>query len=342
MSSGAPQWLRGTLDDALVHLGATASAEDREAEVSRLLSCWEGLEGPVPGFRFLSVMFEKLDLLDGLASDSDLLHLAMAYRGSGESADWDDLPVLERLDHQPDGLNEEDAERLLKLGLPKETVHRIDELLEQLQHHLPLSEDLDGQILVDADMSVLATSPQAYKRLVAAIMEKPQTDPGELVERRRKFVQGLLDRPRIYYTPVAAEWEEIARQNLESELANLEARNRDKSGISRADKGKTQRGDATAEPEEPPAQNRPKASGESSKPSVVVMRSASPRRPTPTNANPQALTETRRAPLIKGFADALATGQPGNRGQDAFSATSSTLESAADLIERHRRNQSSK
>lgn len=342
MGSGAPQWLRAALDDALVRLGASASSKEREAEVTRVLDYWEGRVGPISGFRFLSSMFEKLDLMDGLASDSDLLHVAMAYRGSGDSAGWSDLPILEVPEGEPVGLADDDAANLRRLGIDDDVVERIHSLLKQLHRYTPNDEDLDAKILIDADMSVLAASPQAYKQLMTAIFEVLEAESDDLMERRRLFAQRLLDRPRIYHTPIAADWEKTARQNLEAELASLTARAKPEGVFDEPSAESPRENESDVKMRDEGTQKPARAAGEAPKSPVVVVRPASPKR-TPISAeSEEAAPKQRRAPLVKALADLSDGDGRGGDGQDDFSATASTLESAADLIERHRRKQSSK
>ncbi|MER7458947.1 hypothetical protein [Micromonospora sp. NPDC126480] len=80
--------------------------------------------------------------------------------------------------------------------------------------------DADGGLLCDADLAVLAASPEAYDRYAAAIrreyahVPEPQFRAG-----RARVLATLLARPTLYHHPaLSTRWEQPARANLTREL----------------------------------------------------------------------------------------------------------------------------
>lgn len=333
MSSGAPQWLASAIDDALVNLGATVSAKEREVEVDRILQSWDKNVGPFPGLRFLSAMLEKLDLLDGPASDSDLLRLVMTYRVTQVAGNWNNAqqaasslgigqPDPQSFGEQMPSDDEEGLtlqHRLEALGVPKSTATRAKELLRQLRHHHPDENDFDAKILVDADMSVLAAVPQDYKKLTTTLYaDSAEPDPERFFRERRKFVRHLLDSSTIFYTPVAAAWEEPARTNLEAELVLLD--------------GKLRVFGQQEDVQEKPAEQR-RPSGK-----AQLVRTSLAKKIDAIDKTEESESPARVSTLLK--ASSLSRTEENEGEEEDFSSTS-TLESVADLIERGRQSRAS-
>ncbi|MDO5034595.1 MAG: hypothetical protein Q4E01_04320, partial [Actinomycetaceae bacterium] len=102
---------------------------------------------------------------------------------------------------------------------------RVCELLHAVIGHDTSIDDVDATALIDATQYDLAATPQEYKRYRASLREEfSSLSDLEYFRARRRFVKMLLQRPQIFLSPAGAAWEATARQNLEAELANLEAR----------------------------------------------------------------------------------------------------------------------
>jgi predicted metal-dependent HD superfamily phosphohydrolase len=89
--------------------------------------------------------------------------------------------------------------------------------------HDPTPGDVNGLLLCDADLAVLARSPDGYDRYAAAIREEYAHVPDAAFRSGRAAVlRRLLDLPALYRTPELHErWEAPARANLRRELDGL-------------------------------------------------------------------------------------------------------------------------
>ncbi len=90
--------------------------------------------------------------------------------------------------------------------------------------HDPAPGDRSGELLCDADLAILAASPQryaAYTRDVRA--EYAHVPDADFAQARSGVLRGLLAPERVYRTPVSRSWERRARANVEAELAQLSA-----------------------------------------------------------------------------------------------------------------------
>ncbi|PNW74159.1 hypothetical protein CHLRE_13g587650v5 [Chlamydomonas reinhardtii] len=91
-------------------------------------------------------------------------------------------------------------------------------LLQRLRH--------DAALLLDADLSALGGSPQAYAAYAADIRAEYQPHYGAAAYAagRCRVLRGFLQRPELYFTSRGrSQHEAAARANLAAELAELEA-----------------------------------------------------------------------------------------------------------------------
>ncbi len=89
--------------------------------------------------------------------------------------------------------------------------------------HAPEPQDRAGQLLCDADLSVLGSGTSEYARYVAAVRDEYAHIPAkEFTEGRRVVLQRLLALDPLYRTAEGRKrWTWRARANLERELASL-------------------------------------------------------------------------------------------------------------------------
>lgn len=88
------------------------------------------------------------------------------------------------------------------------------------------SHKTDNQLfepLLDADLSILGASPEAYAAYSAAIRAEYRNVPeAAFTTGRLAFIRSVLGRPSIFLTPLAqARFEQAARRNLQEELRRL-------------------------------------------------------------------------------------------------------------------------
>ncbi len=112
------------------------------------------------------------------------------------------------------------AEHRLPPTAPKSEVVRLVRLTAG---HDPAEGDADGAALCDADLAVLAGSPEEYAAYAAEIRQEFGFVPDDAFrEGRAAVLRRLLALPRLFHTPHAvARWEPTARFNLHGELRLL-------------------------------------------------------------------------------------------------------------------------
>ncbi|MET9863011.1 hypothetical protein ABZY93_27670 [Streptomyces smyrnaeus] len=214
-----------------------------------LISARDGAEGPDPtpyGEDLLGRWAEPhrryhatahlrtvLDRVDELAA-----HLTPGEPGGAPSADLDaDLDAVRLAAwfhdavYRPDrSENEERSARLAERALPEAGVARartaeVARLVRLTVSHDPAPGDLDGELLCDADLAVLAGTPEQYAHYAAEIRQEYAFVPDAAFrEGRSTVLHQLLGLPHLYRTPYArTRWEPAARHNLTTELRLLEA-----------------------------------------------------------------------------------------------------------------------
>lgn len=114
---------------------------------------------------------------------------------------------------------------LTTAGEPIDVVDEVVRLILVTQHHDPADTDANAAVLSDADLAVLAGSPDAYARYASDIRaEWSDLDDASFNAGRAAILREFLGRPQLFRTPTGqASWESTARHNLATELALLAA-----------------------------------------------------------------------------------------------------------------------
>jgi len=123
--------------------------------------------------------------------------------------------------------NEEDsavwaADWLQERGAAKPVIARIaDHILDTKSHDTPNS--LDGQYMLDIDLSILGTRPDIYDEFELNIRREYKRVPGFIFRKKRKAIlEGFLARDAIYATEHFREkLEQPARINLLRAVSQL-------------------------------------------------------------------------------------------------------------------------
>ncbi|MEV8632578.1 metal-dependent phosphohydrolase [Streptosporangium sp. NPDC051023] len=158
----------------------------------------------------LEAVLAHIDALAGHAVDPDLVRLAAWFH----DAVYDPRR----------GDNEERSARLAEralpeLGMPAEAVGTVARLVRLTLTHAPEPGDADGAVLCDADLAILASSPEDYAAYTAAVREEYSFVPDEAFrEGRAAVLRSLLDLPVIFHI---ADFEARARANIHAELERL-------------------------------------------------------------------------------------------------------------------------
>lgn len=124
--------------------------------------------------------------------------------------------------------NEERSAHLAERALPEAGVDaartaEVARLVRLTVSHDPEPDDVNGELLCDADLAVLAGPPQEYARYAAAVRKEYAFVPDDRFRAGRADVlRQLLGMPQLFRTAYARErWERVARRNLETEMELL-------------------------------------------------------------------------------------------------------------------------
>ncbi|OLT27481.1 metal-dependent phosphohydrolase [Nocardiopsis sp. CNR-923] len=118
------------------------------------------------------------------------------------------------------------AERLLTaLDVDPGRVREVARLVRMTADHRTEPGDANGAVLCDADLSVLASSPDEYLAYTAAVRAEYRRVPDALFRAGRlRILRKLVLAPHLYETEYGrAHWELRARENVEAEIRRLEA-----------------------------------------------------------------------------------------------------------------------
>lgn len=112
-------------------------------------------------------------------------------------------------------------EQLLACDVSAEVAEAVAAIVLSTIAHT--SDDRATQVMLDADLAILAAEPVLYARYVDAVRAEYDTvSDDEWQAGRAAVLSRLLDRPFLYATePARRRWEASARRNLAAELATL-------------------------------------------------------------------------------------------------------------------------
>lgn len=177
-----------------------------------LLGAWGSPDRYYHDQRHLAEMLDRLDELP--VPDADRVPVALAA--------WFHDAVYDR---EP-GAEERSAlwaeSALDGLVTPGE-VREVARLVRLTEHHTPSPGDAAGAAVCDADLAILASSPDRYAESTADIRrEYAHLDDDAFRRGRTAVLEGLLARVHLFTTPLGRrDWELLARVNLTAELGRL-------------------------------------------------------------------------------------------------------------------------
>ncbi|WP_076465136.1 HD domain-containing protein [Actinomyces mediterranea] len=224
MGAQAPQWLFSSFTDSMQEIGATASAAQLDAEGRDLVARWSDPERRLHNTRHLINVLAHIDELAATAHDPDVLRIATWYHGASLNRCLSVKLAGADPVSSAGACIEITREHLTSLGVSEDVTNRVCELLSFLARHRAPRSDLDAQVLVDADLAMLAVSPQEYKKYRESLRnELSDVSDVDFTQARRLVVKKLLAFDSIYQSPLGETWESAARSNLEVELTRLDA-----------------------------------------------------------------------------------------------------------------------
>jgi predicted metal-dependent HD superfamily phosphohydrolase len=131
-------------------------------------------------------------------------------------------------DGQPDA---EERSAQWALGADVPTAPEVARLVRLTEHHRPADDDINGCVLSDADLAILAAPARRYNEYTADVRREYAHVPDDLFAAgRAQILRELLAKPTLFHTAHArTQWESAARANVERELMVLSERS---SGVS--------------------------------------------------------------------------------------------------------------
>ncbi len=185
------------------------------AELTALRDALLAAYGTGRGYHDTRHLAEVLDRLDELAATTSFDRRAVGLAAWFHDAVYDGLEGAEERSAQW-------AEQALT-GRP-ETVE-VARLVRLTEAHRPAPGDTAGEALSDADLAILAAPESRYAEYVADVRREYAHVPDDLFRAGRAAVlRDLLAKDTLFHTHHArARWERAARDNVEAELAGLEA-----------------------------------------------------------------------------------------------------------------------
>ena len=222
MGADAPQWLFSSFVDTMQEIGASAPIPLLEAEARDLISRWNAKGRILHNTRHLIKTLARIDEIASTAHDPEVLRVALWYQGAVLNRSFDVFQRGTNSDEQEFSALYHARSRMETLGLSEDVISRIQELMMALFTHRADPSDMDAQVLIDADLGMLAASPQDFKRFRESLREEcPDLCDTDYVRARRLAIKKILAREQIFHSPLALAWEETARANLEAESAKL-------------------------------------------------------------------------------------------------------------------------
>ncbi|GAA0482809.1 hypothetical protein Ade02nite_66120 [Paractinoplanes deccanensis] len=196
--------------------GATAADDDLDAAGGYLLTRWSEPQRHYHTVAHLTAVLAVVDRHAELAPHPERVRLAAwmhdaVYdpRALGDANERDSAEFAAGL--------------LVTLGVPEEAAAEVARLVGLTAGHATEENDLDGELLCDADLAVLAGDDQAYAAYTAAIRDEYAHVPDDDFRAgRAQVLKALLELPSIYrLAPLREQWEARARANLEREFTSL-------------------------------------------------------------------------------------------------------------------------
>jgi predicted metal-dependent HD superfamily phosphohydrolase len=156
----------------------------------------------------LQECFEQFDLLSSLAEQPVEVALALWFH--------DAIYEPRR------GDNEQRSAHWAKRAVPPERAERVHGLVMATRHKA-VPADVDEQVLVDVDLSILGAPPARFDEYEAQIREEYAWVPAFVYRRKRRdLLQGFLARASVFNTAAfIGRYEQRARENLARSLARL-------------------------------------------------------------------------------------------------------------------------
>jgi predicted metal-dependent HD superfamily phosphohydrolase len=185
-------------------------------EWAALVAAWSEPHRRYHDLGHLAAVLGLVGELGDAAADIDAVRLAAWYH--------DVAYAPERTDNEQ--VSAERARAGLRGLVPDERIDEVARLVLLTAGHDPAPGDVNGAVLSDADLAVLAGPPDAYAAYASAVRaEYGHLSDEEFTAGRTAVLERLLALPTLYRLPaVTDEWTPRARANLTAELTLLSRR----------------------------------------------------------------------------------------------------------------------
>nr|WP_229852347.1 hypothetical protein [Streptomyces albospinus] len=209
MTTLASRWATTVANARAPHAGP-----DPAPYAKNLLARWDEPQRRYHTTDHLTAVLDRIDELADHAEDLPAIQLAAWFHDAV---------------YRPDRSENEErsaalAERALpELGIDAPRTAEVARLVRLTVTHDPAADDRNGQVLCDADLAVLAGSPDRYAAYAAAVRAEYAFVPDpDFRSGRAAVLRQLLALPHLFRTPHGqAHWEQPARHNLTTELSLL-------------------------------------------------------------------------------------------------------------------------
>jgi predicted metal-dependent HD superfamily phosphohydrolase len=185
-------------------------------EWSALIAAWSEPHRRYHDLAHLAAVLGLVAQLDAAATDPAAVRLAAWYHDA----------VYDPTSQDNEAVSAQRARAGLRGLVPDERIEEVERLVLLTAGHDPEPEDVNGAVLCDADLAVLAGPPDAYASYASAVRgEYAHLSDEVFTAGRIAVLEQLLALPALYRLPaVAGEWTPRARANLGAELALLRSR----------------------------------------------------------------------------------------------------------------------
>jgi len=153
----------------------------------------------------------------------DQTEFLAVHVGEVELAIWFHDAVYDTRRNDNEQKSAEWAEAVIRqFGLEGEIPKRVSNAILATRHNIEVS-DVDAQLMVDVDLSILGRETDVFWRYEQNIRKEYAWVPEDLFRRKRaEVLRGFLERDYIYYHEEYRQmFEERARMNLKGAIATL-------------------------------------------------------------------------------------------------------------------------
>lgn len=242
MGNGTASGPSNSVPVDLVAWTAIAGEGERSRDCwARLIRRWSEPHRAYHGLGHLSAVLLFIEDYADHAADADAVRLAAWYH--------DAIYAPRAADNEEASAALAESE-LGELTVRPERIAEAARLVRLTSGHSPDAGDRNAELLLDADLLILSSPPEAYVAYLNAIRaEYEHVNDENFRTGRTAVLNALLELPRIYHLESLSPMEDLARRNISAELSLLQG-----GPSSRAAEpgGAAEPGD-----EDPPAEERP-------------------------------------------------------------------------------------